>query len=77
MKNIPESLPNKLAANEDDSAEKSVSSLKFKTPAKRTISGVKIGNININLIKEEGQNSTNRLRSKGTEKLKSRLSDSD
>ncbi|XLU82079.1 hypothetical protein S245_005499, partial [Arachis hypogaea] len=60
-----------------DSAEKSVSSLKFKTPAKRTISGVKIGNININLIKEEGQNSTNRLRSKGTEKLKSRLSDSD
>ncbi|RYR47677.1 uncharacterized protein LOC107607840 [Arachis ipaensis] len=104
MKNMPESLPNKLAINEDDHdysnlvdisgivvnltsntdthltmnfTEESVSSLKFKTPAKRTISGVKIGNININLIEEEGQNSTNRLRSKGTKKLKSQLNDSD
>ncbi|RYR78370.1 hypothetical protein Ahy_A01g003145 [Arachis hypogaea] len=60
-----------------DFTEESVSNLKFKTPAKRTTSGVKIGNININLIEEEGQNSTNRLRSKGTKKLKSQLSDSD
>ncbi|XLS91586.1 hypothetical protein HN51_067594 [Arachis hypogaea] len=60
-----------------DSAEESVSSLKFKTLTKRTTSGVKIGNINVNLIEEEGQNSTNRLRSKGTKKLKSQVNDSD
>nr|XP_025648038.1 uncharacterized protein LOC112743018 [Arachis hypogaea] len=52
-----------------------VSSLKYKTPAKRALNGVKSSTTTINEHDEEGQLSTNRFSHKGGKKQKSQLID--
>ncbi|RYR14773.1 hypothetical protein Ahy_B04g071467 [Arachis hypogaea] len=55
--------------------EEDVSSLKYKTPAKRALNGVKSSTTTINEHDEEGQLSTNRFSHKGGKKQKSQLID--
>ncbi|KAL4371106.1 hypothetical protein AHAS_Ahas06G0132600 [Arachis hypogaea] len=54
-----------------DSMEECISSLKFKTPAKRAVGGSKHGLINVNNLEDEGKLSTNKFKCKGAKKLRS------
>ncbi|XP_016195509.1 uncharacterized protein LOC107636521 [Arachis ipaensis] len=60
-----------------DSMEECMSSLKFKTPAKRAVGGSKPGLINVSNLEDEGQLSTNKFNRKGAKKLRSQLNDGD
>ncbi|XP_025652763.1 uncharacterized protein [Arachis hypogaea] len=58
-----------------DSMEECISSLKFKTSAKRAVGGSKPGLINVNNLEDEGHLSTNKFNRKGAKKLRSQLND--
>ncbi|XLR21886.1 replication protein A 70 kDa DNA-binding subunit A-like [Arachis hypogaea] len=60
-----------------DFTQECVSSIKFKTPAKRVASGVKVATINLNQDEEEVHHSTNRFTRKLSKKMKSQQSDID
>ncbi|XLR20079.1 hypothetical protein S83_047991, partial [Arachis hypogaea] len=69
-KNLPKESNTNSSVNLTD-----VSSLKYKTPAKRALNGVKSSTTTINEHDEEGQLSTNRFSHKGGKKQKSQLID--
>lgn len=75
--NTLSNFTNNLFSFTKDFTQECVSSIKFKTPAKRVASGVKVATINLNQDEEEVHHSTNRFTRKLSKKMKSQQSDID